>query len=176
MTFRSTEPPRSLFRASAGLSLLCATLLLAGPAVAGDGGTLLGGGLGAAAGAVLGQSVGGKNGAIVGGAVGGATGAAVSTKGSGQSGAIVGGALGGGAGAAVGQSVGGSTGAIVGAGLGGAAGSSLGKGATQQVKAGPTGYYYDDDGGHRHGKHGKRNRCFDEHPGRGHAYGKYKDC
>lgn len=158
-------------------SFLGAVLLVAGatsPAWAGDGGTLLGGGLGAAAGAVIGQSVGGKNGAIVGGAVGGATGAAVSTKGSGQSGAMVGGAIGGGAGAAVGQSVGGSTGAIVGAGLGGAAGSSLGKGATQQPKAGQAGYY--DDGHHKHGKHGKHSRCFDDHPGQGHAYGKYKDC
>lgn len=162
---------RSLF-SCARQPLLCAALLLAGTvASAHDGGTLLGGGLGAAAGAVIGQSVGGKNGAIVGGAVGGATGAAVSTKGSGQSGAMVGGAIGGGAGAAVGQSVGGSTGAVVGAGLGGAAGSSLGKGVTQQPKAGQAGYY-----GEGHHKHGKHNRCFEEHPGRGHAYGKYKGC
>ena len=49
-------------------TFLGSVLLVAGatsPAWAGDGGTLLGGGLGAAAGAVIGQSVGGKNGAIV---------------------------------------------------------------------------------------------------------------
>jgi len=168
---------RSISSISICGSCLSALLLLTGvasPAWAGDGGTLLGGGLGAAAGAVIGQSVGGKNGAIVGGAVGGATGAAVSTKGSGQSGAMVGGAIGGGAGAAVGQSMGGSTGAVLGAGLGGAAGSTLGKGVTQQPKAGQAGYY--DGGHHKHGKHGKHNRCFDDHPGQGHAYGKYKDC
>ena len=130
---------RSISSISICGSCLSALLLLAGaasPAWAGDGGTLLGGGLGAAAGAVIGQSVGGKNGAIVGGAVGGATGAAVSTKGSGQSGAMVGGAIGGGAGAAVGQSVGGSTGAVLGAGLGGAAGSTLGKVKGTELRVG----------------------------------------
>jgi hypothetical protein len=29
---------------------------------------------------------------------------------------------------------------------------------------------------HKKNKHGKHSRCDEPHPGRGHAYGKYKDC
>lgn len=112
-------------------------------AMAQDGATALGGGLGGAAGAALGQAVGGSKGAVVGGAVGGATGAAVSTPGGqGRTGAIVGGAVGGGAGAAVGQSMGGKSGAVVGAGVGGAAGAVVGRnvqgGSTATAPAGST--------------------------------------
>ena len=153
--------------------------------IADDAKTAVGGGVGAAAGAAIGQSVGGNTGAIVGGAVGGATGAAVSTSGSGKSGAVVGGAVGGAAGAAVGQSVGGKTGAVVGAGVGGASGAVVGKsvGESDKVKssaAGSRGKEYrqvGDDGGHdKPKKKHKKNRCDEEHPGEGHAYGKYKDC
>lgn len=166
--------PRFPLRAVLLGAWLCAGATSSG--WASDGGTLLGGGLGAAAGAAIGQSVGGKNGAIVGGAVGGGAGAAVTTKGSGQGGAIVGGAIGGGAGAAVGQSVGGSSGAILGAGIGGAAGATVGQGVTQQPRAGQMAAGYYPEGRLPHGKHGKKNRCHEDHPGRGHAYGKYKDC
>lgn len=166
---------RARVGALASVLLLSATLLsLAPTAHADDLGTLLGGGAGAAAGAVLGQSVGGKNGSILGGAIGGATGAAVSTRGSGQGGAVIGGAVGGAAGAAVGHSVGGSTGAILGAGAGGAAGASLGKSVSQ--RQGP---YADGRGpryeasyrkhGHREDRdHWRDDRGHD----RGHHYGR----
>jgi len=38
--------------------------------------------------------------------------------------------------------------------------------------------YYDDDHDGKKGKkkNKKKDRCNEEHPGRGHAYGKYKDC
>lgn len=165
--------------------LLAVLLATAQIAPADDGKTALGSGIGAAAGTAIGQSVSGKNGAIVGAAVGGAVGAAATTKGSG---AVVGGALGGAAGAAVGQSAGGKNGAIIGAGVGGAAGAVIGKSATEttpapvaaarptnrnELRGGETAYR--DDG--RHGKHHKRSKhCNDAHPGRGHAYGKYKNC
>jgi hypothetical protein len=156
---------------------------------AGDADTAVGGGVGAAAGAMIGQSVGGKTGAIVGGAVGGATGAAVSTSGSGQSGAVVGGAVGGAAGAAVGQAAGGKTGAVIGAGVGGASGAVIGKNVTETPKAQPASTgdmrreghvlragYDNDDHRKKKKKSRKKERCDEEHPGRGHAYGKYKDC
>ena len=155
-----------------------------------DAKTAVGGGVGAAAGAAIGQSVGGKSGAIVGGAVGGAAGAAVSTKGSGQTGAVVGGAVGGAAGTAAGQSVGGKTGAVVGAGVGGAAGATIGKNVGESAKpkaanvgtTSSTGRNFDDNDRNKSGKkhkkkkHKKEDRCHEEHPGKGHAYGKYKDC
>ena len=109
--------------------LLCAGLLgVTATAHADDLRTILGGGVGAAAGTILGQSVGGRSGAVIGGALGGATGAAVTTRGPGQNGAVIGGAVGGAAGAAVGQSTGGRNGAVLGAGLGGAAGATIGRG------------------------------------------------
>ena len=111
---------RSLGKVASAL-LLSAGLLSLSPATHADElRTILGGGVGAAAGTILGQSVGGRSGAVIGGALGGATGAAVTTHGHGQNGAILGGALGGAAGAAVGQSTGGRNGAVLGAGLGGA--------------------------------------------------------
>jgi hypothetical protein len=55
-------------------------LALAGPAFAGSGATILGGGLGGAAGAAIGDSVGGRDGAIIGGAIGGGAGAAIGHK------------------------------------------------------------------------------------------------
>ena len=118
------------------LALTAGLLMLAPSARADDMNTILGGGVGAAAGAVLGQSMGGRQGAVIGGALGGATGAAVTTRGSGQNGAIIGGAVGGAAGAAVGGSAGGRNGAILGAGVGGAAGATLGKGVTQHQPGG----------------------------------------
>ena len=66
---------------------------------------------------------------------------------------LLGGAIGGIAGAAIGHSVGGKTGAIVGAGLGGAAGASIGAGSSQ------------------HQPHYNTPVRYEEHPGRGHAYG-----
>ncbi|HLA35887.1 MAG TPA: glycine zipper domain-containing protein, partial [Rhodocyclaceae bacterium] len=89
------------------------------------------------------------------------------------------------AGAAVGQSIGGKTGAIVGAGLGGASGATVGKNigepppAVATTKAPrPDGNLkraaYDDKKQHRHKKHKKH--CDRDHPGQGHAYGKYKHC
>ena len=57
--------------------------------------TILGGGIGAAAGTALGGVVGGRTGEVVGGAVGGGLGGAVSTRGEGQTGAMIGGAAGG---------------------------------------------------------------------------------
>jgi hypothetical protein len=143
--------------------------------------TAIGGGAGAAAGAAVGQAMGGKTGAILGGAVGGGAGAAVTTQGSGQGGAVVGGAVGGAAGAAVGQAVGGKGGAVVGAGVGGASGAVVGKNVGEN-SAGPRrgdGYYvapvvYGDEKKHKNKK--KKNRCDEDHPGRGNAYGKYKDC
>ncbi|HOF52583.1 MAG TPA: hypothetical protein PLL83_00115 [Rhodoferax sp.] len=115
--------------AASGIVVLAA---LTAPAHANDIGTLLGGGVGAAAGAVLGQSVGGRQGAVIGGAIGGATGAAVSTHGRGHNGAVIGAAVGGAAGAAVGQSAGGRNGAVLGAGAGGAAGAAIGRGVVSQ--------------------------------------------
>jgi hypothetical protein len=170
-----------------------AAFLMSGAALAADEvKTAIGGGGGAAVGAAVGQTFGGKTGAIVGGALGGGAGAAVTTEGSGKTGAIVGGAVGGGAGAAVGQAVGGKTGAVVGAGVGGASGAVVGKtvgennAQTASLKtASAPRYddtrrvaYYDDDHDGRKGKknHKKKDRCYEEHPGRGHAYGKYKDC
>lgn len=124
-TFQNTA--QHLGKAASAI-LLCAGLLSLAPAAQADElRTILGGGVGAAAGTILGQSVGGRSGAVIGGALGGATGAAVTTRGHGQNGAILGGALGGAAGAAVGQSTGGRNGAVVGAGLGGAAGATIGR-------------------------------------------------
>ena len=114
---------------SAGALVLCA---LSAPAHANGLETILGGGVGAAAGAILGQQVGGRQGAVIGGAIGGATGAAVSTQGSGRNGAVLGGAVGGAAGAVLGQSTGGRNGAVLGAGIGAAAGATIGKGVTQR--------------------------------------------
>lgn len=50
---------------------------LTGPAMAVDGGAVIGGAVGGGAGAAIGSAVGGKEGAIVGGAIGGAVGAAI---------------------------------------------------------------------------------------------------
>ena len=157
---------------------LCA---LGTPAQANELETILGGGVGAAAGAILGQQMGGHQGAVIGGAIGGATGAAVSTHGPGKNGAVIGGAIGGAAGAAVGQSSGGRNGAVLGAGVGGAAGATIGKGVTQRQPDStaqhpyaqgryvqPAGYYTQPphygwdrhDDRWRHGRHGN-----------GHAYG-----
>ena len=127
----TVKTPRTTARARsvASLLLLAGSLLALTPQVhADDMRTILGGGVGAAAGTILGQSVGGRSGAVIGGALGGATGAAVTTRGRGQNGAVLGGALGGAAGAAVGQSTGGRNGAVLGAGLGGAAGATIGRG------------------------------------------------
>lgn len=122
----TVTPTRS--RSLASLLILAGSLLALTPQVhADDMRTILGGGVGAAAGTILGQSVGGRSGAVIGGALGGATGAAVTTRGHGQNGAVLGGALGGAAGAAVGQSTGGRNGAVLGAGLGGAAGATIGR-------------------------------------------------
>lgn len=132
-------PAQTAHRVGTLVSLLALTaglLTLAPSARADDMNTVLGGGVGAAAGAVLGQSMGGRQGAVIGGALGGATGAAVTTRGSGQNGAIIGGAVGGAAGAAVGGSAGGRNGAILGAGVGGAAGATIGKGVTQHQPGG----------------------------------------
>jgi hypothetical protein len=85
--------------------------------------------------------------------------------------------------------MGGRTGAVVGAGVGGAAGATVGKNvgetpAPQAARGGVVsvaGQGYDDDHRgrkdkkHKKNKH-KKHRCDDEHPGKGHAYGKYKDC
>lgn len=104
-------------------------------------------------------------------------------------------AIGGGAGAAVGavvgQAVGGKTGAVVGAGVGGASGAVVGKSVGENAQQQPAtasrdarrdddfrrAAYDDDRGGKKKNKNKrKKNRCDEEHPGRGHAYGKYKDC
>ena len=165
--------------------LLSAGLLALTPiAHADDLRTILGGGVGAAAGSILGQSVGGRNGAVIGGALGGATGAAVTTRGHGQNGAILGGALGGATGAVVGQSVGGRNGAVVGAGMGGAAGATIGR------NVGRDNYYQQADYRPEHGHRDRggydrwdnrreyaRNNWRDErygHHDRGHHYGHYK--
>lgn len=137
--------------------------------------TAVGTGVGAAAGTAVGQAVGGNTGAIVGAAVGGGAGGAVTTKGDARTGAVIGGAVGGATGAAVGQKVGGNTGAIVGAGIGGASGGVIGKAITEPDKprvsssiqktsdVGRTAYY-DKPLKHKKG-----------HPGKGHAYGHYKN-
>ena len=120
---------RSLGKVASAMLLSVGLLSLAPPAHADELRTILGGGVGAAAGTILGQSVGGRSGAVIGGALGGAAGAAVTTHGHNQNGAVLGGALGGAAGAVVGQSVGGRNGAVMGAGMGGAAGASIGRSA-----------------------------------------------
>jgi hypothetical protein len=90
----------------------------------------------------------------------------------------------------VGQAVGGKTGAVVGAGVGGATGAVVGKSVGEnnaqtatRTASGQryddyrrTGYYDDDRDGRKGKKNKKRDRCYEDHPGRGHAYGKYKDC
>jgi hypothetical protein len=166
--------------------------------------TAVGTAVGAAAGTAIGDQIGGKTGGIIGGALGGAAGGAATTKGRGseKAGAIIGGAAGGAGGAAVGYSQGGSTGGIIGAGVGGAVGGAVGKNVADKVPAPPNPLKpplpgvvvagdggkvverqvrYEDDGDHRggHGHKGKHKRgkhCDDDHPGRGNAYGKYKDC
>ena len=105
----TVKTPRTTARARsvASLLLLAGSLLALTPQVhADDMRTILGGGVGAAAGTILGQSMGGRSGAVIGGALGGATGAAVTTRGRGQNGAVLGGALGGAAGATIGRGVG----------------------------------------------------------------------
>lgn len=84
--------------AASGLTLAGSLIALAPQAHVNDLETILGGGVGAAAGTILGQSVGGRNSAVIGGAVGGA----VSTRGEGQNGAGVGGPTG----ATIGRNVG----------------------------------------------------------------------
>lgn len=172
--------------------LVMAALLASGFAQAGDSDlkTAVGTAVGAAAGAAIGKEVGGKTGAIVGGGVGGAVGGAATTKGAGREGAIIGGAAGGATGAAVAQKSGKS--AVAGAAIGGGAGGLIGKNVDEaltpktQAVAGSTRvverrtvvehrYREDDD---RRGKRGKKRgkHCDDDHPGRGNAYGKYKNC
>lgn len=154
----------------------CALALLLAPAAhASDSQVLLGGGAGAAAGAVIGQTMGGSTGAIIGGAIGGATGAAATTHGSRQSGAILGGAVGGAAGAVVGQSVGGRTGAVIGAGAGGAIGAGMGRGHEEYggpprtaVRYGPQAYGED----HHHNLHETRwSHGHKRHHRKGHGHG-----
>jgi hypothetical protein len=84
---------------------LLAVLFFSSQAMADDSNlkTILGGGVGAAAGTAIGGVVGGKTGEVVGGAVGGGLGGAVTTKGEGQAGAVIGGAAGGAGGAVVGK-------------------------------------------------------------------------
>jgi hypothetical protein len=55
---------------------------LAAPALAVDGGAVIGGAIGGGTGAAVGSAIGGKEGAIVGGAIGGAVGAAIGSSGS----------------------------------------------------------------------------------------------
>jgi hypothetical protein len=183
------------------INLLAALVLLSTTvaALAGDATTAVGTAIGAAAGAAIGEQSHGRQGAVLGGAVGGAVGAAVSTKGSGKTGAVLGGAAGGAAGAAVGYNVGGTSGAVLGAGVGAAGGAVIGKNVTEndRVKNAPVGTASavfvggseSRKAGERHRdggngkqsannsrKSGKKKNCGDDHPGRGHAYGKYKDC
>ncbi|CAM8671803.1 hypothetical protein MCEMSHM24_01996 [Comamonadaceae bacterium] len=164
--------------------LMAAALCAAPLSHASDWTPILGGGAGAAAGAVLGQSVGGKNGAVIGGAIGGATGAAVTSPGRNQSGAMIGGAVGGAAGAAVGQSVGGRSGAVVGAGIGGAAGTGIARGMNDHAQAeryahgGPRhpGYqtgYRDDDRGYRKGL--GHHKPHHGHRGKGRGHDRFRD-
>ena len=63
---------RSMHSWIASLTIAAGALATTGTALADDISTILGGGVGAAAGAVIGESVGGKQGAVIGGAVGGA--------------------------------------------------------------------------------------------------------
>lgn len=120
-------PSSRLLRSLGGACLALGLMAGALTAQADDMSPVLGGGVGAAAGAILGESMGGSTGAMVGGALGGAAGAAVGSKGHDKNAAIIGGAVGGGAGAVLGNSVGGKAGAAVGAGVGGAAGVAVGK-------------------------------------------------
>ena len=95
----------------------------------------------------------------------------------------IGGGAGAAAGAAVGQAVGGKTGAVLGAGVGGASGAVVGKNVGESSGSARRGDvyigaaygdpYYDQK---KHKNKKKKNRCDEEHPGRGNAYGKYKDC
>ena len=175
----TTHTSRSGWLAAA---LVAGSLLAAPVAHADDLTPLLGGGVGAAAGAVLGQSVGGKNGAVIGGALGGAAGAAVTNHGRNQNGAVIGGAVGGAAGAAVGQSVGGRSGAVVGAGLGGAAGTGIARnmGGREPQRYDIRGRGHDDygyrtsyRGDDEHYRHGWEREH--RHHGRGHGYARGHD-
>lgn len=70
----------NVLRTTASLALACAALV--GPAAHADNlNPILGGGLGAMAGAVIGQSVGGRDGAMIGAAVGGVAGVSLASEG-----------------------------------------------------------------------------------------------
>ncbi|HET6718581.1 MAG TPA: hypothetical protein VFH22_02970, partial [Rhodocyclaceae bacterium] len=104
---------------------------------------------------------------------GGATGAAVAQN-SGKN-AVAGAAIGGGAGGLIGKNV--DEALTPQAAVGGSAGTTRVVERREYRDDDRRRDYRDDDRDHRHKKHKKHGKhCDDDHPGRGNANGKYKDC
>ena len=154
---------------------MLACCALAGAAFAGDATTAVGSGVGAAAGAAIGEQQGGKQGAVIGGAVGGASGAAIGHDAGGAKGAVAGAAIGGAAGGVIGKNVTQTEAANRTAGGAAITGVAV-AGSRRGDRDGERRYRDRDDRKGKKHKGKNRKHCDDEHPGRGHAYGKYKDC